>query len=99
MIEKNCTWELVDRPSDKNIIGVKWIFRTKLNADITINKHKTRLIVKGYAQIYGVDYSDTFAPVARMDTIKFLFVVAVYKNWKVFLLDVNSDQTECKQHH
>jgi len=56
MIEKNCTWELVDRPSDKNIIGVKWIFRTKLNADITINKHKTRLIVKGYAQIYGVDY-------------------------------------------
>jgi hypothetical protein len=47
MIEKNCTWELVDRPLDKNIIGVKWIFRTKLNADITINKHKTRLIVKG----------------------------------------------------
>jgi len=67
MIDKNYTWELVDRPPGKNIIGVKWIFRTKLNADSTINKHKARLVVKGYAQIYGVDYSDTFAPVARMD--------------------------------
>jgi len=55
---------------------VKWIFRTKLNADSTINKHKARLVVKGYAQIYGVDYSDTFAPVARMDTIRLLLVVA-----------------------
>jgi hypothetical protein len=84
MIEKNCTWELVDRPPSKNFIGVKWIFRTKLNADSTINKYKVRLVVKGYAQIYGVDYSDIFAPVAGMDTIRFLFVVAAYRNWKVF---------------
>ena len=90
MIEKNCTWELVDRPPSKNVIGVKWIFRTKLNADSTINKYKARLVVKGYAQIYGVDYSDTFAPVARMDTIRFLFAVAAHRNWKVFQLDVKS---------
>ena len=80
MIEKNCTWELVDRPPNKNIIGTKWVFRTKLNGDSTINKHKARLVVKGYARIYGVDYSDTFSPVARMDTIIFLFVVAAHKN-------------------
>ena len=80
MIEKNCTLELVDRPPNKNIIGVKWVFRTKLNADSTINKHKARLVVKGYTYIYGVDYSYTFTPVARMDTIRFLFVVAAYKN-------------------
>jgi hypothetical protein len=49
MIEKNCTWELVDKPLGKNIIGVKWIFRTKLNADSTINKHKARLVINGYA--------------------------------------------------
>jgi len=90
MIEKNCTWELVDRPPNKNVIGVKWIFRTKLNADNTINKYKARLVVKGYAQIYGVDYSDTFALVARMDTIRFLFAVAAHRNWKVFQLDVKS---------
>ena len=80
MIKKNCTWELVDRPPNKNIIGVKWVFRTKLNANSTINKHKVRLVVKRYARIYGVDYSDTFSLVARMDTIIFLFVVATHKN-------------------
>ncbi|KAL4036909.1 hypothetical protein IC575_000487 [Cucumis melo] len=62
MIEKNKTWILVDRPQDRKVIGVKWVFRTKLNADGSINKHKARLVVKGYAQIFGVDYSDTFAP-------------------------------------
>ena len=90
MIEKNCTWELVDRPPSKNVIGVKWIFITKLNADSTINKYKASLVVKGYAQIYGVDYSETFAPVARMDSIRFLLAVAAHRNWKVFQLDVKS---------
>ncbi|KAA0040677.1 pol protein [Cucumis melo var. makuwa] len=68
MVEKNKTWILVDRPQDRKVIGVKWVFRTKLNADGSINKHKAKLVVKGYAQIFGVDYSDTFAHVARMDS-------------------------------
>jgi hypothetical protein len=50
---------LVERPLDKNIIGVKWMFKTKLNADGSINKHKARLVVKGYAQVFGFDYLDT----------------------------------------
>ena len=57
MIEKNQTWELVDMPTHKKSIGVKWIYRTKLNADGTINKHKARVVVKGYAQVFGVDFS------------------------------------------
>jgi hypothetical protein len=56
------------------------LIRTKLNANNIINKHKSRLVVKGYAQIYGVDYSNTFATVARMDTIRFLFAIAAHKN-------------------
>ncbi|TYK19521.1 Retrovirus-related Pol polyprotein from transposon TNT 1-94 [Cucumis melo var. makuwa] len=90
MIEKNKTWILVDRPQDRKVIGVKWVFRTKLNADGSINKHKARLVVKGYAQIFGVDYSDTFAPIARMNTIRLLFAIASQKGWKLYQLDVKS---------
>ena len=72
------------------MIGVKWVYRTKLNVDGCINKHKARLVVKGYAQVFGVDYSETFAPIARLDTIRLLLAVATQKNWKVYQLDVKS---------
>ena len=90
MIEKNQTWELVDMPTHKKPIGVKWVYRTKLNADGTINKHKARLVVKGYAQIFSVDFLETSAPVARLDTIRMLLAVAAQKGWKIFQLDVKS---------
>ncbi|KAL0319039.1 UNVERIFIED_CONTAM: Retrovirus-related Pol polyprotein from transposon TNT 1-94 [Sesamum angustifolium] len=54
MIEKNNTWELADRPKDKEVIGVKWIYKTKLNADGSIQKHKARLVAKGYSQLPGL---------------------------------------------
>ena len=76
MIQKNKTREFVDRPKGRKVIGVKWVFRTKLNADCSINKHKAKLVVKGYAQIFGVDYHDTFAPVSRLDTIRLVLAVA-----------------------
>ena len=49
VIEKNQTWELVEKPKDRKIIGLKWVFKTKLNFDGSMNKHKARLVVKGYA--------------------------------------------------
>ena len=90
MIEKNKTWELIDRPQNRKVIGVKWVYRTKLNANGSINKHKARLVVKGYAQVFVVDYSDTFAPVARLDTIRLLLAIAAQMNWRVYQLDVKS---------
>ncbi|KAK9140896.1 hypothetical protein Scep_010577 [Stephania cephalantha] len=90
MIEKNHTWKLVPRPSNRKVIGVKWVFKTKLNADGSVNKHKARLVVKGYAQVFGVDFSETFAPVARLDTIRLLLAMAAQSGWKVFQLDVKS---------
>ena len=89
-IERNKTWDLVDLLQDRKVIGVKWVFRTKLNADGSINKHKARLVVKGYAQIFGVDYFDTFAPVSRLDTIRLLFAISTQFGWKVHQMDVKS---------
>ncbi|CAL9014241.1 unnamed protein product [Prunus brigantina] len=90
MIEKNNTWELVERPADKPVIGVKWVFKTKLNLDGTVQKHEARLVAKGYAQKPGIDYNETFAPVARLDTIRTLIALAAQKGWKLFQLDVKS---------
>jgi len=67
-----------------------WVFKTKLNADGSINKYKARLVVKGYAQMFGVDYFDTFASVARQDTIRMLLAIATQKGWKIYQLHVKS---------
>jgi len=56
-IEKNKTWQLVDKPRDKNVIGVKWVYRVKMNPNGSINKYKARLVVKGYVQQSGFDYT------------------------------------------
>ena len=90
MINKNGTWELVDRPKNQKIIGVKWVFRIKYNSDGSVNKLKARLVVKGYSQEYGVDFSNTFAPVARHDTIRLLVALAAKMGWKIHYLDVKS---------
>ena len=90
MIHKNGTWKLVERPKGKNIIGVKWVFRVKYNSDGSINKYKARLVVKGYAQQPGVDYGETFAPVAQHDTIRLIIALAAHLGWKIFHLDVKS---------
>ena len=89
-IEKNKTWQLVDKPEDKNVIGVKWVYRVKQNPNGSINKYKARLVVKGYIQQSGIDYVETFAPVARMDTIRVLVALAAQMRWKIWHLDVKS---------
>ncbi|CAL2234198.1 unnamed protein product [Prunus armeniaca] len=90
MIEKNGTWELVERPSEKPVIGVKWVYKTKLNLDGSVQRNKARLVAKGYAQKPGLDYNETYVPVARLDTIKTLIALAAQKNWKLYQLDVKS---------
>lgn len=68
-LKKIQTWKLVKRHEHKRVICDKWVFRTKQSAYGSINKHKARLVVKGYAQIFGVDFFGTFSPVARQDYI------------------------------
>lgn len=80
---------MVGQPRDKEIIGVKWIFKTKLTPDGSIQKHKSRLVAKGYSQRPGGDYEDTFAPVAGFN-IRTMVALDVRKKWKIHQLDVKS---------
>lgn len=71
---------MIDKLDVKNVIRVKWIYRTKLNSDGSINKHKARLVVKGFAQVYRVDYMETFAPMSRHDTSRMLVALTAKKD-------------------
>lgn len=79
MIEKNQTWELVEKPAHKDIVGVKWMYKTKVNPDGSIQKHKARLVAKGFTQQFGVDYNETFAPVSRQDTVRTILALSAQK--------------------
>ncbi|KAG7536804.1 Ribonuclease H-like superfamily [Arabidopsis suecica] len=89
-IEKNQTWSLVSLPDGAKANGVKWIYKTKFNELGEVDKFKARLVVKGYAQEYGVDYTEVFAPVARMDTVRMILAVAAHRGWGIYQLDVKS---------
>eukprot|EP00253_Pinus_taeda_P032988 PITA_32988 len=89
-IEKNNTWELVPRPKDKNVIGTKWIFKNKLNENGEVIRNKARLVCKGYAQQEGIDFEDTFAPVARLEAIRMFLALSSFQKFKVFQMDVKS---------
>jgi hypothetical protein len=86
----NTTWDLVDLPKGRRAIGTKWVFKTKRNADGTVERYKARLVAKGFAQRKGVDYYDTFAPVARMTSIRIILAVAAHEGLRVEQLDVDS---------
>jgi hypothetical protein len=79
-IEKNKTWDLVDLPRNKKSIGVKWVYKTKLNEKGQIEKHKARLVSKGFSQQPGIDYGETFSLVERLHTVRTLLaIVAQHK--------------------
>ena len=88
--EKNKVWHLGPRPSDRSIIGTRWVFRNKLDEYGTLVRNKARLVVKGYNQQEGIDYNETFAPVARLEAIRLLIAYAAHKKIKLFQMDVKT---------
>jgi hypothetical protein len=89
-IERNNTWELTDLSASAKKIGVKWVYKTKLKEDGEVDKFKARLMAKGYVQQQGIDYTEVFAPVARMDTVRMIVALAAHKGWILYQLDVKS---------
>jgi hypothetical protein len=89
-IMKKKTWELIIFPKDKNPIGCKWIDKHKFKADGSIDKYKAILVEKGYSHKEGIDYVETFAPVANLNTIRMLIALTTKHHWKLHQLDVKS---------
>eukprot|EP00253_Pinus_taeda_P030134 PITA_30134 len=89
-IERNKTRDLVELPKGKEVIGVKWVYKTKSNAEGKIERHKARLVVKGYKQQYGKVYEENFASVARMEIVRAVLSTAAQNKWKVYQMDVKS---------
>lgn len=87
-IEKNKTWTLNELPAGAKTIGVKRVYKTKYNEHGDIDKHKAKLVAKGYSQKHGIDYTVVFTPGARLDTIRMIIALAAQKSWKIFQLDV-----------
>lgn len=89
-LQKNKTWILVPRESHMNIVGSKWVFKTKLNATGTLDRLKARLVAKGYHQINGIDYTETFSPVIKPGTIRLVLSLALVNIWEIKQLDVKN---------
>ncbi|KAL5844965.1 hypothetical protein ACOSQ4_010923 [Xanthoceras sorbifolium] len=89
-IKRNDTWELTELPEGGKKIGVKWVYKTKFNENGEVDKYKAWLVVKGYSQQHGVDYTEVFAPVARMETIRLVVACAAQRGWDIYQLDVKS---------
>lgn len=89
-IKKNQTWTLTELPAGRQPIGCKWVYKIKFNADGKLEKYKARLVAKGYTQQYGVDYTETFAPVARFASIRALLAIGAFYDLEIDHLDVNT---------
>jgi hypothetical protein len=82
--ERNQVWTLVDPPRDVNVIGIKWVFKNKQGKDGEVVRNKAHLVAQGYSQVEGLDFGQTFAPVARLEAIRILLVFAAFKGFKLY---------------
>jgi hypothetical protein len=90
MLDANATWELIDLPKDKKKIGCKWVYKVKHNANGSVSRYKARLVAKGYAQTYGIDYEETYSPVAKMTIVRVIIAMASVKGWYLHQMDVKN---------
>ena len=90
LMAKYQVWDVVDEPADKNIIGCRWVFRIKRDANGKVLKYHARLVAQGFTQIYGIDFQETFAPVARLSSIRTIIALAASEDWELHQMDVKS---------
>ncbi|KAF7573128.1 hypothetical protein PtrM4_080330 [Pyrenophora tritici-repentis] len=91
---ENRTWEEVPKPKDANMVDSKWVFTVKTNLDGTVERFKARLVARGFTQVHGTDYNETFAPTVRMDTLRLFMATVAAENLECFHFDIKNAFTE-----
>jgi len=89
-INRNNTWELTKLPASKKANDVKWIFKLKLKPNSEVEKHKARLVARGFMQKHGLYYFEVYAPVARLETMRLIIAITCGRNGPMYHLDVKS---------
>ena len=89
-IMKNDVWDVVPRPEGKSIVTSKWIYKIKHVVDGSIYKYRERLVARGFSQKEGIDYEETFAPIARYTSIRSVLSLAAVMKWKIHQMDVKT---------
>ncbi|GAA0161234.1 transmembrane signal receptor [Lithospermum erythrorhizon] len=89
-LEINETWEVVDFPKSQKPISCKWVYKIKRKPDRSIDKYKNGLVAKGYNQIEGVDYFDSFSPVTKSVTVRVMLALAAATSWVLHQMDINN---------
>ncbi|GKD78880.1 putative retrotransposon ty1-copia subclass protein [Tanacetum coccineum] len=89
-MKDNEVWDLVDLPPNGKTVSSKWLFKKKIDMDGAIHTYKARLVAKGYTQTPGIDYEETFSPVADIRAIRILIAIAAYYDYKIWKMDVKT---------